>query len=174
MNQQNSLSAIISVYRYECFLFSMYVGIIGVLARPSFMNEEIGEMTSEPKQYLSSMNRGQTAYFAQKNTLANSVEALGTGIQNETPDYKYSVRATKQAAFNYGVSKHLKNTSYVGGVFVVPAKEVEPNVTKDELKTTSILCEADSPGTIEPAEPTYQNGQLICGKGTTQVSKSSN
>ena len=171
MTQQNSLSAIISVYRYECFLFSMYVGIIGVLAHPSFINEEIREMTSEPKQYLSSMNREQKAYFAQKNTLANSVEALGTGIQTETPNYKYSVRATKQAAFNYGVSKHPKSTSYVGGVFVVPAKEVEPNAAKHELKTLVILCKADSPGLIQPAEPTYQNGKTACGKGTTAVTE---
>ena len=171
MTQQNSLSAIISVYRYECFLFSMYVGIIGVLAHPSFINEEIREMPSEPKQYLSSMNREQKAYFAQKNTLANSIEALGTGIQTETPNYKYSVRATKQAAFNYGLSKHLKNTSYVGGVFVVPAKEVEPNAAKHELKTLAILCKADSPGLIQPAKPTYQNGKVICGKGTTEVTK---
>ena len=59
----------------------------------------------------------------------------------------------------------------MGGVFVVSAKEVEPNVTKDELKTTSILCQADSPGTMKPAEPIYQNGGVICGKGTTEVTK---
>ena len=174
MNQQKSLSAIISLYRYECFLFLMYVGIIGLLARPSFINDEIMELTSEPKQYVSSMNREQKAYFAQKDTLANSVEAVEIGIQTETSNYKYSVRATKQAAFNYGLSKHPKSTSYVGGVFVVPAKEVEPNVTKDELKTIAILCQADSPGTMKPAEPIYQNGELICGKGTTEVTKSSN
>jgi type IV pilus assembly protein PilA len=171
MSQQKSLSASISLYRYECFLFLMYVGIIGVLARPSFINEIILEIPSEPKQYVSSMNREQKAYFAQKNTLANSVEALGTGIQTETPNYKYSVRATKQAAFNYGVSKHPKSTSYVGGVFVVPAKEVKPNAAKHELKTIAILCKADSPGIVQLTEPTYQNGQTACGEGTTAVTE---
>jgi type IV pilus assembly protein PilA len=171
MSQQNSLSASLSLYRYECFLFLMYVGLIGVLARPSFINEIILEIPSEPKQYLSSMNREQKAYFAQKNTLANSVEALGIGIQTETPNYKYSVRATKKAAFNYGVSKHQKNTSYVGGVFVVPAKEVEPTAAKHELKAIAILCKADSPGSIQLAEPTYQNGKTACGKGTTAVTE---
>ena len=151
--------------------FLMYIGIIGVLARPSFMNEEIREIPSEPKQYFSSINRDQIAYLTQEKTFANSVEALRTGIQTETADYKYSVRATKQAAFNYGVSKHPKSTSYVGGVFVVPAKEVEPNAAKHELKTVSLLCQADSPGTMKPAEPIYQNGKLICGKGTTEVTK---
>ena len=171
MRQQNSLSAILSLYRYECLLFLIYVGVIGVLARPSFINEEILEMPSEPKHYLSSMNREQKAYFAQKNTLANSVEALGIDIQTETINYKYSVRATKQAAFNYGVSKHPKSTSYVGGVFVVPAKEVEQNAAKLEIKTLAILCKADSPGTIQPAEPTYQNGKTACVKGTIEVTE---
>jgi type IV pilus assembly protein PilA len=171
MSQQKFQLSSLSLYRYECFLFLIYVGVISVLARPSFINEVILEIPSEPKQYLSSINREQKAYFAQKNTLANSVEALGIGIQTETPNYKYSVRATKQAAFNYGVSKHPKSTSYVGGVFVVPAKEVEPNAAKHELKTIAILCKADSPGSIQPAEPTYQNGKTACGKGTTAVTE---
>ena len=109
MSKQNSLSASLSLYRYECFLFLMYVAIIGVLARPSFINEIIQEMPSEAKEYLSSMNREQKVYFSQRNTLADSVEALEIGLQTETPNYKYSVRATKKAAFNYGVSKHPKN-----------------------------------------------------------------
>jgi type IV pilus assembly protein PilA len=171
MSQQKFQLSSLSLYRYECFLFLMYVGVISVLARPSFINEIILEMPSEPKQYLSSMNREQKAYFAQKNTLANSVEALGTGIQAETPNYKYSVRATKKAAFNYGVSKHPKSTSYVGGVFVVPAKEVEPTAAKHELKAIAILCKADSTGTIQPSEPTYHNGKTACGKGTKAVTE---
>ncbi len=56
-------------------------------------------------------------------------------------------------------------------MFVVPAKEVDANAAKDEITTSSILCEADDRGTIEPAEPIYQNGKLICGKGTTAVTK---
>ncbi len=52
----------------------------------------------------------------------------------------------------------LKN--YVGGVFIVPAKT-----------TSAILCEADDRGTIEPTEPIYQNGKVICGKGTTKLTK---
>jgi type IV pilus assembly protein PilA len=171
MSQQKFQVSSLSLYRYECFLFLMYVGVISVLARPSFINEVILEIPSEPKQYLSSMNREQKAYFAQKNTFANSVEALRIGIQTETPNYKYSVRATKQAAFNYGISKHPKSTSYVGGVFVVPAKEVEPNAAKHELKAIAILCKADSPGSIQPAEPTYQNGKTACGKGTKAVTE---
>jgi type IV pilus assembly protein PilA len=75
---------------------------------------------------------------------------------------------TKQAAFNYGVSKQKTEKSYVSAVFRVPDY---PNAPKDAMMTTAILCQTDSPGTIEPAEPIYQNGKIICGKGTIQVTK---
>jgi type IV pilus assembly protein PilA len=51
------------------------------------------------------MNKAQQAYFAEKNAFATSVNALGIGIKTETTSFKYSVRATKKAAFNYAVGK---------------------------------------------------------------------
>jgi type IV pilus assembly protein PilA len=171
MSPQKIQSDSISVYAYECFLTLIYIGVICALARPSIPNEANQEQPSEAKQYVSLMNRGQQSYFAEKNALATSMAALETSLKTETINYKYSVRTTKQAAFNYGVSKHPKNKSYVGGVFLVPVKEIDLNAPKDAMITSSILCEADSPGTIEPAAPTYQNGKVICGKGTTEVTK---
>jgi type IV pilus assembly protein PilA len=94
---------------------------------------------------------------------------LGIGIKTETRNFNYSIRATKKAAFNYAVAKGKNLKSYVGGVFVVPAKNFEPNAAKEEITTTSILCVSDFPGSIKPAEPTYENGKSACGKGTTQV-----
>ena len=116
------------------------------------------------------MNKGQQAKFAENGSFSNSVDALGLGIKTETSNYKYSTNATKQAAFNYAVSKikDVKVKSYVGGVFLVPAF---PNAPKNETITLAILCQADSSGTMKPAEPIYQNGKLICGKDTTEVTK---
>jgi len=126
---------------------------------------------SEAKMYLRSINKCQQAYFAEKNAFSSSVNALGLGIKTETTTFKYSIRATKKAAFNYAVTKEKDLKSYVGGVFLVPAKNFEPNAAKEEITTTFILCGADFPGTIQPAEPTYKNGKIACGKGTMQVTK---
>ncbi|MCU0547367.1 MAG: type IV pilin-like G/H family protein [Oscillatoriaceae cyanobacterium Prado104] len=120
---------------------------------------------SEAKQYIGSMNRAQQAYYAENSAFGNSVAALGIGIKTETTNYKYSIRATKTAVFHYAVAKQRRLKNHVGGVFLVPY----PNAPKNEMKTSAILCEADSSGTIKPAEPTEQNGKLICGKGTTEV-----
>ncbi|MEK0195397.1 MAG: general secretion pathway protein GspH [Oscillatoriales cyanobacterium] len=163
MRQEDSKSAIISPNGCGCLLLLMCIGIIGGIALPSFLNASNKPMLSEAKQYVSSMNKGQHAYFAEKSVFGTSIEALGLGMKTETANYKYSLRATKKTAFNYGVSKQKELKSYVGGVFIV--------TYKNEITTTSILCQADSPGIIKPAEPIYQNGDLICGKGTTQVTK---
>jgi len=134
-----------------------------------------GEWGGTPKtagaiQYVGSMNRAQEALFIEKSAFATSFDGLGLGIKTETTNFKYSIRATKKAAFNYAVAKENDLKSYVGGVFQVPAKNFEPNAAKEKITTTSILCEADSPGTIKPAEPTYKNGKIACGKATTQWS----
>ena len=135
---------------------------------------------SEGKQYVSSMNKAQQAYFAENNALATSIDALGIGIKTETNNYKYSIRATKTAALHYAVAKDKTLKNYVGGVFLVPAKKLDPNARRDEMTTATILCQTekrplfrvkrtDEPD--EPAEPIYQNGEVICGKGTTEVTK---
>jgi hypothetical protein len=155
-----------------CLLLLMFFGVIGaIVALPSFLGGGgCGgkQETREATLYVGAMSRAQQAYFAEKNAFSSSVDALGIGIKTETTNFKYSIRATKKAAFNYAVAKGNHLNSYVGGVFRVPAKNFEPNAAKDEKTTTSILCKADSPGTIKPAEPTYKNGKIACGKGTAE------
>ncbi|MEG3908533.1 type IV pilin-like G/H family protein [Microcoleus sp. w1-18aA5] len=154
-----------------CLLLITGIGVMNGIALPFYLNNTNRSKQSEAKQYGSSMNKAQQAHFAEKSAFATSVNALELGIKTETTNYKYSVRATKQTAFNYGVSKQPQLKSYVGGVFLVPVKEVEPNAAKDGITTISIFCQADSPGTIKPAEPTYENGKLACGQGTRQVTR---
>ncbi|MEG5171687.1 type IV pilin-like G/H family protein [Microcoleus sp. B3-D7] len=177
MSQQDSKSASLSPNGCGCLLLLMGIGAIGAIALPTFLGDSAHDeymtsyMTFQAQQYVSSVNRGQQAYFAEKNAFSSSVKALGIGIETETTHFKYSIRATKKAAFNYAVAKGNKSKSYVGGVFVVPAKNFEPNAAKEEITTTSIWCVADFPGTIKPAEPTYENGKVACGQGTKQWSE---
>ena len=157
-----------------CLLLLMGIGLIGAIALPSFLVsgcQECKSKTREAKLYVGSMNKAQQAVFIEKSGFAISVNALELGIKTETTHFKYSIRATKKAALNYAVSKQKDLKSYVGGVFLVPAKNFEPNAAKEERTTTSILCEADFSGTIKPAEPTYENGKIACGKGTTKVTR---
>jgi type IV pilus assembly protein PilA len=157
-----------------CLLLLMGIVVIGAIALPSFLRQGGKAKQSENKQYVSAMNKAQQAVFIERSAFANSFDALRIGIKTETTNFKYSIRVTKKAAFNYGVSKKKDLKSYVGGVFIVHAKKLAPNAAKEERTTTSIFCEGNSPGTIKPAEPTYENGKIACGKGTRQVTSSSN
>ncbi|WP_449416941.1 type IV pilin-like G/H family protein [Phormidium nigroviride] len=151
-----------------CFLLLMLIGAFGAIAYPLFFACRSNKSpSSEAKQYVGSMNRAQQAYFAEKSAFATSVDALGLGIKTETTNYKYSVRATKNAAFNYGISKKRELKSYVGGTFLIPTKPYQENV----ITTISILCSTDKPGIITPLPPRFENGVLVCGTGTTSVTK---
>ena len=171
MSQQDSKSASLSPNGCGCLLLLMGIGVIGAIALPSFLTTTCTPRISEATSYVGSMNKAQQAHFSEKSAFATSVNALGIGIKTETTNYKYSVRATKKAGFNYAVAKEKIFKSYVGGVFLVPAKNFEPNAAKEEITTTSILCGSDFPGTIKPAEPTYNNGKNACGKGTIKVTR---
>jgi len=153
----------------------MCIGVIGaMIALPSFLTMAMKAKQSEGKQYISSMNKGQQAYYAEKGNLATSVDALKIGRKTETINYKYSLRATKTGSFHYALAKGGMLKNYVGAVFLVPDY---PNAPKDAMTTTSILCETEERPLFrfkpadKPAEPTYQNGEVICGKGTTAVTK---
>src|SRR4028119_259436 len=71
----------------------------------------------EGQVYVSSMNKGQRAYYAEKGDFINSVPNLrlvGLVIRSETANYKYSISRGNKAVFNYGVSKQGKLKSFVG------------------------------------------------------------
>jgi len=147
-----------------CLLLLMLLGAVSAMVLPSFLSQRNNcSHTSEAMQYVGSMNRAQKAIFDEEGAFATSVDALGMGIKTETSNFKYSVHVTKQAAFNYGVSKRADIRSYVGGVFLIP---VEGNAAKNEIRTDAILCRADNPGTFSPLRPILQSGKLVCGYGT--------
>ena len=160
------------------FTFGIKDKQVEVFVEPHFLRMAINAWQSEGKAYLSSLNKGQQAYFAETSAFSNSIPALGLGIKTETKNYKYSLRVTQTASFHYAVAKKKTLKNYVGGVFIVPAKKLDPNAPRAEMTTLTILCETekrpffrvkrtDEPD--EPAEPIYQNGEIICGKGTTKL-----
>jgi type IV pilus assembly protein PilA len=121
----------------------------------------------EAKHYVAAMSRAQEAYYLDKQRFSDNIVDLGLGLPTETTHYLYSTQTTDNAAFNYGISRHEALFSYASAVRVSPATEVDSDAASDEINTVVILCEADTPGTIKPASPIYQNGELVCGEGTT-------
>src|SRR4028119_2405225 len=121
----------------------------------------------EPKQYVSSMNKGQQAKYAEDGAFSDSINALGLGIKTQTTNYNYSTLSTKNAAFSYGVARSKNLRSYVGAVFLVPVSQA----ANKEKTTVSILCAANSPGKTQPPDPILQNGNPVCAAGSSDVLK---
>ena len=161
------------------FTFGIKDKQVEVFVLPFLGDMAINAWQSEAKGYLRALNKGQQAYFSATSAFSNSIPALGLGLKTEKNSYKYSLRVTQTASFHYAVAKKKTLKNYVGGVFIVPAKNLDPNAPRAEMTTLTILCEetekrpffrvkrTDEPD--EPAEPIYQNGEIICGKGTTEL-----
>lgn len=144
-----------------------------VLSLPSLLSCGNKGRQAEARQNVGAMNRAQQAYYLENQAFSKSFESLGIGIKTQTINYEYSTRATKTAAFNYGIArKGTKNIkSYVGGVFVVPATNVDPKADKKEMTSVGILCEATSPDRTRLADPILQNNVPTCGSDTKDLGR---
>ena len=114
-------------------------------------------------QYVGSMNRAQQAYRVENKEFTNELDQLYLGIDRETENYKYLIRATDSATFHYAISKQDDLESYIGAVFFA----VYPD-TQEEI-TLTIMCEAAEPGKVIPAEPQVKNGVPTCSAGTERL-----
>ncbi|NES23174.1 MAG: protein kinase [Symploca sp. SIO3E6] len=158
-------------YKYLAGLFLVQLLILSFGASiilPNFLQSTKRSINTEPAFYVNSMNRAQQAYFVEESTFADSLEDLELELVTDTMTYHYSTSATESVVFNYGVSQQNTLKSYIGGVFVIPATEF--GGSEDELTTIAILCQANYPGNVQPQKPTYKQGKLACGSGTSYVS----
>ena len=152
----------------ELIIVLMIIGILSAIALPSFLGCSNKAKQSEAKQYISSMNRAQQAYFAEKGAFSNSINPLGIGIKTETTNYNYSAIATKNAAFSYGVSRSNNLRSYVGAVFLLPVSQA----ANDAKTTVSILCETNTfERNTQPPNPIIENDVPVCAAGSSEVTK---
>lgn len=140
---------------FGCLMTVLFFCMLGWIAIPSYQNMANKAKQTEAKQTLSAINKSQETYQRQKNTFSHNFDALNVGIKPQTTNYIYFISATKTAAFSYAISRNQKLKSYVGAVFLVPAK--------DQIKTVSILCQDKSKGTNRLQDPILQNGVPICG-----------
>lgn len=161
------------------FLFMIFiVGIFGAIAFPSLISSKTKLTSAEGKQYIGAMNRSQQANFLEYRNFASSIKDLQLGIKTQTTYYNYSTRVTDKAAYNYAIARREYISeglfdkrpvkTYVGAVFAVPIPKNSKN-PQDELGTVAIICQANAPTTSRPADPTYQNGVLSCGDGTSSL-----
>jgi type IV pilus assembly protein PilA len=147
----------------ELLVVIIIIGILSAIALPAFLNQANKAKQSEGKQYISSINKGQQAYYAENTKFGTDVAALGLGLKTATNNYSYAVTgATGTADATANPSNPAALKGYAGGVGLVDAG--------DAKTTQSILCETVKVG--PPAIAVYTGGtEVTCGADMTIVTK---
>lgn len=140
--------------------FNIYLEILVILALvmlgvayvlPSFLHNDIRGRQAEGKQYVSSINKAQQAYYEENGTFMteNSPagwESLAVGIKTQTSNYKYLILSSAQnevSAIAVPLRKNIKGYTGVTGL-VSPVD----NAKKISRVTQAIVCETHNVGDV--------------------------
>ncbi|MBD1884854.1 type IV pilin-like G/H family protein [Microcoleus vaginatus] len=145
----------------ELLVVIIIIGILSAIALPSFLSQANKAKQSEAKQYISSLNKGQQAFYAEKGTFVTTITELGSlglGLKSVTNNYTYALAGAQNgvAATAQGVTG-LRN--YAGGVTLVVAAGAEA------ASTQTILCESKTIPTTSTA-PNFTMGVECTGDWT--------
>jgi type IV pilus assembly protein PilA len=116
----------------ELLVVIIIIGILSAIALPSFLNQANKARQSEAQTYVGSINRGQQAYFLEKNTFGK-LSSLELGINN-TKNYTYDTKpnGTVEAVTTATPAGTLKG--YAGKVWTAAA-------TDGTATTLALVCE---------------------------------
>jgi len=149
----------------ELLVVIIIIGILSAIALPAFLNQANKAKQSEGKQYVSSINKGQQAFYAENTRFGSTVGDLGLGLKTQTTNYDYGVTAASASAdalANPNTSTAASLKGYAGGVGLVAAGEAKT--------TQSVLCETTGVGT--PTAADYSSGtEVKCAASMTLVTK---
>lgn len=132
----------------------------------NLQNQQNKARQTEAKQYVSSMNKAQQAFYAEYATFSSSIEKLGIGIKSETENYSYSIVLSNDNRWvqAIGLAKRDGLKNYTGIVSLIKS----PN--DESTSTQARLCESNQPSKELPGTPTATNSPDIqCPSGYSDV-----
>ena len=155
----------------ELLVVIIIIGILAAIALPSFLNQSNKAKQSEAKTYVGTLNKGQQAYYTEKNTFGSDVAILGIGVKTGTVNYSYLSAGTTAAtvtgnfATSTGVSLAVALRGYAGRV------QLHTVVSTSDVTSLASLCEANTAGTATPPIPTLGNPAEgpTCAAGSSAV-----
>jgi type IV pilus assembly protein PilA len=154
----------------ELLVVIIIIGILSAIALPSFLSQANKAKQTEAKQYISSINKGIQAYYAENTKFTTDIALLGLGLKTQTTNYNYTIGpagvapaggATSAATPNADTLASLKG--YAGAVAVTA-----PDAS-GASGTQTILCETTVPNA--PPAITLAGSNTVCGTAMTLVTK---
>ncbi|WP_293146497.1 MULTISPECIES: type IV pilin-like G/H family protein [unclassified Microcoleus] len=138
--------------------------------------------SSEAKQYINGINKGQQAYYAENGQFSDSIATLGVGLEQQTKNYNYTIVSSmgpvqtlqnqrEPAQFESAIAiakpNDMNGKSYTGAVFAFK----EPG---SDMITIAAICESDSINASYAetwSPPTFDGKKIHCQPGTTMLLK---
>ncbi|MFB2882361.1 type IV pilin-like G/H family protein [Floridanema aerugineum] len=104
--------------RFLVSFFTLFLALnLGIEVAKFFSGAAHKGYNAEARQYISSLNKSQAAYYTEEGTFSNSFNDLQVGIRTKTKLYEYSIQATKNAALSYAIPRDDAYEKVYFGVF---------------------------------------------------------
>lgn len=147
----------------ELLVVIIIIGILAAIALPNFLTQSAKAKQTEAKQNVSLINRSQTAYRAENDAFANTFDILATGVlsggtQSNTSNYTYNIVASQDSTSITAATNNTAMKSYSGGTFRYANSQGQSVVT-------SLVCEANNPGTSVVNPPVIGSNTISCASG---------
>jgi len=138
----------------ELLVVIIIIGILAAIALPSFLNQSNKAKQSEAKTYVGTLNKGQQAYYTEKNRFGSDVAILGVGVKTTTENYDYlsagttATTVTGNFSTSKGTAKAVALRGYAGRV------QLHTVVSTSDVTSLAVLCEANQAGIGVTDNPT--------------------
>lgn len=151
----------------ELLVVIIIIGILAAIALPSFLNQANKGKQAEGKQYVSSVNKAQQAWYTENSnfitgTTAADWASLGVGIKTQTANYKYSITPGTDLVSVLATPLSTSLKGYAGTVALIGAAGVDKT-------SQAIVCETSVAGTTTPTGGTVNNNELNCASGMVAI-----
>lgn len=150
----------------ELLVVIIIIGILSAIALPSFLSQANKAKQTEAKQYVSSINKGVQAYYAENTKFTTDIALLGLGLKTETTNYGYAIGATGAGGVTSAATPNAATLASLKGY--AGAVAVTAPDASGASGTQTILCETTSPGA--PVAITLAGSGTVC-NGMTLVTK---
>ena len=150
----------------ELLVVIIIIGILGAIALPNFLNQDVKAKQAEAKQNVALINKTQNSYRAERSAFAASFAKLAIGSVTDTvsagngttTNYTYVITATDAFPDTASITAITSDTalkSYSGG-------SVRFSNTDSQSIIGTILCETLVPGNAATAPNTVVGTTPTC------------
>ncbi len=156
--QQNSGFSLIKLLIIIIILSIVGIGVTIFL--PSAISCGSKATSAEAKNTIGAINRGQQAYYYEKNKFVKTLEELKIGISRQSKNYNYSIQTKENIAYIYGTARNNNLKSFAG---IVWAKN-------DKKNTITLICRSTIPNTQQIPATIVSKSQIVCAPNTEETS----